>query len=90
MMSHPPSNDLLFGQLTDCIRGKKCTAILGAGVSSPDYPAWSVLTDQLRLACEVRAEDLYSDQLPDVLEVAKKKNPSRFIETLRTIFARRE
>jgi hypothetical protein len=87
MAVRPPTNHVLFSKLTESVNSKNCIAILGAGVSSPDYPLWTELTEKLRGACGVRAEDLISNESPHVLEVARSKSPDKFLETLRTIFA---
>ena len=89
-MSYPPSNHILFEQLTTSIKDGKCIPIIGAGVSHPDYPLWAVLSDQLKEACEIRAEDLTSDDPADILEAARAKNRQKFIAALLGKFRRLE
>ncbi len=69
----PPTNDVLFSPLTETIHGGNCVAIIGAGVSAGDYPLWNELISILRESCEVRPEELQSNDPLDVAEAAKGK-----------------
>jgi hypothetical protein len=87
--SSPPTNDILFPALTESIRGGKCVAVIGAGVSANDYPIWGHLISQLQERCGVRAEDLPSNSPLDVAQASRDKNPAAYYQALDEIFDRR-
>lgn len=84
----PPTNDPLLDALYKCIQNRKCVAIIGAGVSHPDYPLGNELGPRLVRACGVRNEDLRGDALEDLAEVAKAKNAGSYFRALDDLFAR--
>lgn len=83
----PPTNDPLLPALMDCIQSRRCVAIIGAGVSWPDYPLGKELGLMLLEACGVRNEDLCGDTLEHFSEVAKAKNADAYFAKLDALFA---
>lgn len=89
-MPPQPTNDILFPTLSDRVKRGHCVAVLGAGVSAPDYPLWPELIETLRTKCELRPEDEASGNPLDVAEVAKTKDTSKYYGVLRHLFARKK
>lgn len=89
-IQHAPTNDALFGPLTDVIKGGSCIAILGAGVSAGDYLLWDKLIQVLQDRCSVRPEESRSDDLLDLAQAAKEKNPDEYHRVLDELFVRKE
>lgn len=83
----PPSNDPLFPALASTVRAGTCVAIIGAGLSRPDYPSWATLIEMLLGRCEVRPEDVVGFDPLDSAEAAKRHAPKKYFAALDDIFA---
>jgi hypothetical protein len=81
------SNHILFSNLLQSIHRGNCVAIIGAGVSVPDYPLWDELVRRLQRACDVRIEDEPSSDVLKIAAAAKRKNNDAFLKEMRAIFA---
>src|SRR4051812_1846599 len=84
-----PTNDAVFPALRTSIWSRRCVAVIGAGVSAPDYPLWTDLIGELQERCGVRAEDALSSSPLDIAQAAADKNRSEYFRALDEIFARR-
>src|SRR5437867_2970449 len=84
-----PTNDPLFETLTQTVRTGRCIAVIGAGMSSPDYPLWEPLVSSICSTCGVRPEDSRSNDFLDLAEAARVKDEGKYRQTLIATFARK-
>tara|TARA_R110002072_G_C7972654_1_gene534964 strand:- start:8488 stop:9387 length:900 start_codon:yes stop_codon:yes gene_type:complete len=88
-----PTNALAYQPLLDSIKNRDCIAVIGAGISSPDYPLWNALLTELLRDCGIRAEDVPAKIARDKAsqaDFARARNPAAYYDTLNRVFARRK
>lgn len=89
-VAHPdgfaPTNDVLFGPLTEAVSSGKCIAVIGAGMSAADFPAWWPLLDRLQKRCGIRAEDVQGKDPLDIAEAAFLKSRTDYFAELDEVF----
>jgi len=90
MGSSAPNNRPLFDRLTESVSSGRCIAVLGAGMSVPDYPIWDVLVRKLTDFCKVKPEDVVRSDPLDLAEAAQRNDPDGFWHVMRGAFAPKE
>lgn len=81
-------SDPSFPKLNDAVLSRSCIAFVGAGLSTPEYPLWPQLVTTLCKECGVEYPD--ESTLSQLAELAKKKDPDRYVAHLRDVFQRKD
>lgn len=87
MPRESPTNDALYAPLNDSVRNGQCVAIIGSGVSQPDYPLWSELLNILCVECGMRPEDARSTDPLDIAQAVRVHDSDKYHSALDSIFS---
>ncbi|MEO8268593.1 MAG: SIR2 family protein, partial [Aureliella sp.] len=83
------TNAIGFDELKRSIENERCIAVIGAGVSAPDFPLWAPLMGRLLTACSIRPEDLPLSSVNDLMlqaEHLRLNHRQKYYEVLNDIF----
>lgn len=87
----PPTNDHLLLPLHEAIKSGRCVAIIGAGMSRPDYPDWSSLISSIATQCpEDFIYNTDSESLLDIADRIRVQHPTIYANSLRKQFIRKD
>lgn len=81
-----PTNDPLLTALKDAIVGGQCVAVIGAGMSRPDYPDWNGLTEELIDKCSLSRSEVAGLEDAEVAVLARDRSPKVYYATIDRLF----
>lgn len=83
------TNSVGYAPLRGVIDNHRCVAVVGAGLSAPDFPLWNALMGRLIDACDVRPEDIPGEiatDLPKQASFLQRRYREQYVSELNKIF----